>query len=114
MFPTPIVTVKKCHYDKCGKEYTVGGRLYCRHQCGVMANRKKAAQRNADASPILNSPYVNRKDRVCLDCNKTFDSEGSWNRICPKCSRRHEGLYVRETTGGHVVTPNNPHRKERV
>jgi len=37
--------------------------------------------------------------RVCLSCDKTFLSEGPWNRICPKCGPRNDqigGLHGRD------------------
>lgn len=40
-------------------------------------------------------PTIHRKRRVCLRCNKKFNSEGPSNRICPKCIRNNQGVYER-------------------
>lgn len=37
------------------------------------------------------SRYQKRAVRVCLRCNKSFDSEGPWNRLCGPCHSRNTG-----------------------
>lgn len=32
--------------------------------------------------------------RICLKCNKSFDSKGPWNRICYECTRKNDKIYT--------------------
>lgn len=30
------------------------------------------------------------KERKCLKCQKSFESDGNWNRLCDKCNRNNK------------------------
>lgn len=47
--------------------------------------REMAAARKAQAARERQMA-ASAGPRVCLSCDRTFPSEGPWNRICPKCS----------------------------
>ena len=36
--------------------------------------------------------------RRCLKCRRRFQSEGNWNRLCPKCNRDNVGIRELTTT----------------
>lgn len=37
-------------------------------------------------------PRLKKRRRRCLKCNRTFWSEGNWNRLCSKCNAANRGL----------------------
>lgn len=42
--------------------------------------------------------------RGCLSCDKPFDSEGPWNRICGTCSGEHERKQPQAQPTARVLT----------
>ena len=79
-----------CQRPGCGKPIPDGRRKYCSDRCARIVNRDSAtarARRRAAAIRAKGGPEVGR--RICLACNRTFLSEGPWNRICPRCSERN-------------------------
>ncbi len=58
------------------------------------------------------SPYVDvrpaKTERVCLKCDKLFNSTGPGNRICGECGRDNVHAYKRDavkTFGSHLGRP---------
>lgn len=51
--------------------------------------RKKKKLRNSDTGNNRSSLFSgnDKKKRSCLMCGKMFDSNGPFNRRCPKCNR---------------------------
>ncbi|CAN5469779.1 hypothetical protein BH11PLA2_BH11PLA2_21090 [soil metagenome] len=45
----------------------------------------------SEPAPVVDSPV---KPRKCLKCDKTFDSSGPANRICPKCQRTNARIVM--------------------
>ena len=45
----------------------------------------------AEYIPPVSIP-VEIVERECLRCGKTFDAEGRFNRICPKCTTKNLNL----------------------
>ena len=41
-----------------------------------------------------------RATRTCLRCDKEFDSEGPWNRLCGKCQIHASQTYEKRALGG--------------
>jgi len=37
-------------------------------------------------------PRFKKRRRRCLKCNRFFQSEGVWNRICSKCNSENRGI----------------------
>ena len=60
-------------------------RIYCSVTC-----RREHYKLNEKSSKT--TPNSKAKPRICLSCDKTFLSEGPWNRICPRCSERNASL----------------------
>ncbi|CAN5265659.1 hypothetical protein BH11PLA2_BH11PLA2_36980 [soil metagenome] len=59
-------------------------------RCGILRGGRVSVRVNqfeqtpSEPDPVVNSPA---KPRKCLKCDKTFDSSGPANRICPKCQQ---------------------------
>ncbi len=80
----------RCQRPGCGKPVGEGRRKYCSDRCARIVNRDSAtarARRRQAAIAAKGGPHV--APRICLSCDKTFLSEGPWNRICPRCSERN-------------------------
>ena len=67
------------------------------------ARRKARSAPISDPLPERRAALIlrNRGERICLDCDKPFDSEGPWNRICKPCATGHLGQF--ERTAHHAV-----------
>ena len=83
----------RCQRPGCGKPVGEGRRKYCSDRCARIVNRDSAtarARRRQAAIAAKGGPHV--APRICLSCDKTFLSEGPWNRLCPSCSRENDRL----------------------
>jgi hypothetical protein len=88
----------RCQRPGCGKPIPEGRRKYCSDKCARIVNRDSAAaraRRREAAIAAKGGPHV--RPRICLSCNKSFLSEGPWNRICPRCSERNVAVPPRAT-----------------
>ena len=83
-----------------------GKQKYC-PACARARNRARSATKCAErkSAPVLRKHK--RKRRICLACNKSFWSEGNWNRICHRCTRKNTGEPQPRSSGyrwnGHLV-----------
>ena len=71
-----------------------GKQKYC-PACAAERKRERdrlsASQRRKVISQHFAALGFKRKRRLCLSCNKSFMSEGPWNRICRRCNEAHAG-----------------------
>ena len=37
-------------------------------------------------------PRLKKRRRRCLKCNRSFFSEGNWNRLCSRCIASNRGM----------------------
>ena len=81
-----------CQREGCKKEVPQGRRKYCSEECAAIVNKQSAAIRS---QRYYRMTFASRKKtyttRTCLSCNRSFRSEGAWNRICPTCAERNSG-----------------------
>ena len=40
----------------------------------------------------MKPPKPKKTRRRCLKCNRSFWSEGRWNRVCSKCNRKNRQI----------------------
>ena len=80
-----------CQATGCTNEVPKGRRKYCSDKCQERTNHAQANARSRkyyDATMRKQLPETKR--RVCLRCNRRFDSEGPWNRICWRCAHLND------------------------
>ena len=83
----------RCQRIGCGNPIPEGRRKYCSDRCARVVNRDSAAARSRRRTAALaakGGPHV--AARLCLSCDRSFLSEGPWNRICPRCGERNVSL----------------------
>ena len=81
---------------RCGLRYASGKSCQCPTE----------ARRFSDPPPRVDGVAY----RTCLKCGKQFKSEGSWNRICPRCA----GIQERSIKTVACRMPSNPTADETV
>jgi len=95
----------RCQRPGCGKPVPEGRRKYCSDKCARIVNRDSAgarARRRQAAIAAKGGPNVGA--RICLSCDRSFLSEGPWNRICPRCSERNVALPPRASASHASLT----------
>lgn len=80
-----------CLRAGCGKPVPDGRRKYCSDRCGRIVNRDTSAARARRRYTALSTRGGKEVAvRTCLSCDNPFLSEGSWNRICPRCTEKND------------------------
>ena len=82
--------------QRCRMKYAPGKTCQCPQE----------PRRFCDAPPRVDGVAY----RTCLKCGKQFKSEGSWNRICPRCA----GIQERSIKTVACRMPSNPTADETV
>jgi len=89
-----------CQNPECDKPIPPGRRKYCSDKCGDLVNKTDYNERHKRPSAGYRKRHLTGKDagaRICLSCERTFLSEGPWNRICPRCSEGTKTLTRTQT-----------------
>ena len=93
---------KKCKAPGCGNLVANARCKYCSDTCRI-AVRKEISRRSARKKRRQMRSATAKRTGVkpgekwnCLRCDKLFEPEGRFNRICPKCNRENRGVSVRE------------------
>jgi len=92
--------VRRCSLEGCENEVPMGRRKYCSERCAQAANSRMSARRQRKRLMALSRERLPQHDyrarRSCLVCDEQFDSEGPWNRICPRCAenQRHRAAMM--------------------
>jgi Holliday junction resolvase RusA-like endonuclease len=63
-------------------------------RCGKVTGGKVHVQVMPFTSQPAEVPVSPAKPRKCLKCDKTFDSSGPANRICPKCQQTNARIAI--------------------
>jgi len=88
--PVPIV-VGTCARRGCNKPVLAPRRKFCSVLCGRLSHRQRQIDLLKDETVRqAQRNKATRKQRTCLRCDRTFMSEGNWNRVCPRCARNAE------------------------
>jgi len=75
--------------SKCEKCDTMlsGGQRVC-DACQRKRHAEYQREYVARGTPLKALMKRNKANRTCLKCDRVFESEGAWNRICPICKSR--------------------------
>ena len=96
--------MNKCSLRGCNKRVKPPQTLYCSREHAKIANRARASERAKRLSAEAKSTRVIRTRRVCLACERSFMSEGIWNRICPSCTK-NQPSYAARRYSARVILP---------
>ena len=95
----------KCVVCKCIFTPDAHNRIICSDAC--KKQRKRNNRRSYCNNTLKEVASLNRREfpenikkimmktvrkRGCLRCDKKFVSEGPWNRFCPRCEIKNEGI----------------------
>lgn len=87
--------MKTCARPECSAEFLPLGQnqIYCRKECReIVAKPIRAKKYHLDQKSIRLEikRTINPNRRICLCCEKAFNSEGKHHRICYPCKRKEE------------------------
>jgi hypothetical protein len=97
----------QCQRDGCHNPVTGQRRRFCCGECQIAFNRAGIARRSRKYyeqtfGEIRERRRAQRRARTCLRCQRTFQSDGPWNRICSRCS---DTLDSYSRTAEHAHSP---------
>jgi len=62
----------------------------------MLTPQQKDQMRVAELRSALGLPQIEYKERLCLKCEKKFESESTSNRVCYKCKKSRVKVYPEE------------------